>query len=399
MSDIDYLERLPKINSAASTDNNFALSEDERRTLDEESKTKLIELLKREESVTTSEIVSRFKSGDKEAAEILVRTFYPYVESLLVALEKRDLQERASERGGIAPALISSGGRRKEFLNSFFTDFVNKAADIDLSKGIRLYLYSHCAEPFVKRIQDTLDQPKDNNESLKDSSRERSLFLDDEPGHKASTSTNYRSQDYSTQTKDSLFFEDIPKPKMRISGIPATRSLSGKEDVANRERNSAAKTGGVKGPVYMRQSDSLTGATSVGSTEVRRAGTLGNNSNQAQLLRTDSGTKAAISSRIPRNNVHLAPALSPSEDIPEKEPVSAVPTAPAQLSRKAQAIVAGLRKLAVTDLEAYRTVVMRYFANCSFAELCQKLEVTSAGEIGLRLLRGLLSLGGEQRPN
>ena len=141
MSDIDYLERLPKINSAASTDNNFALSEDERRTLDEESKTKLIELLKREESVTTSEIVSRFKSGDKEAAEILVRTFYPYVESLLVALEKRDLQERASERGGIAPALISSGGRRKEFLNSFFTDFVNKAADIDLSKGIRLYLY------------------------------------------------------------------------------------------------------------------------------------------------------------------------------------------------------------------------------------------------------------------
>ena len=149
----------------------------------------------------------------------------------------------------------------------------------------------------------------------------------------------------------------------------------------------------------MRQSDSLTGATSVGSTEVRRAGTLGNNSNQAQLLRTDSGTKAAISSRIPRNNVHLAPALSPSEDIPEKEPVSAVPTAPAQLSRKAQAIVAGLRKLAVTDLEAYRTVVMRYFANCSFAELCQKLEVTSAGEIGLRLLRGLLSLGGEQRPN
>lgn len=399
MSDIDYLERLPKINSAASTDNNFALSEDERRTLDEESKTKLIELLKREESVTTSEIVSRFKSGDKEAAEILVRTFYPYVESLLVALEKRDLQERASERGGIAPALISSGGRRKEFLNSFFTDFVNKAADIDLSKGIRLYLYSHCAEPFVKRIQDTLDQPKDNNESLKDSSRERSLFLDDEPGHKASTSINYRSQDYSTQTKDSLFFEDIPKPKMRISGIPATRSLSGKEDVANRERNSAAKTGGVKGPVYMRQSDSLTGATSVGSTEVRRAGTLGNNSNQAQLLRTDSGTKAAISSRIPRNNVHLAPALSPSEDIPEKEPVSAVPTAPAQLSRKAQAIVAGLRKLAVTDLEAYRTVVMRYFANCSFAELCQKLEVTSAGEIGLRLLRGLLSLGGEQRPN
>ena len=97
MSDIDYLERLPKINSAASTDNNFALSEDERRTLDEESKTKLIELLKREESVTTSEIVSRFKSGDKEAAEILVRTFYPYVESLLVALEKRDLQERLTE--------------------------------------------------------------------------------------------------------------------------------------------------------------------------------------------------------------------------------------------------------------------------------------------------------------
>ncbi len=399
MSDIDYLERLPKINSAASTDNSFALSEDERQTLDEESKTKLIELLKREESGTTSEIVSRFKSGDKEAAEILVRTFYPYVESLLVALEKRDLQERASERGGIAPALISSGGRRKEFLNSFFTDFVNKAADIDLSKGIRLYLYSHCAEPFIKRLQDTLEQPKDNTESLKDSSRERSLFLDDEPGHKALASTNYRSQDYSNPAKDSLFFEDIPKPKMRISGIPATRSLSGKEDVVNRERNSVAKTGGVKGPVYMRQSDSLAGAASSGSIEVRRVGTLGNASNQAQLLRTDSGTKTAISSRIPRNNVHLAPALSPSEDIPEKEPVSAAPTAPAQLSRKAQAIAGGLKKLAVTDLEAYRTVVMRYFANCSFAELCQKLEVTSAGEIGLRLLRGLLSLGGEQRPS
>ncbi len=399
MSDIDYLERLPKINGAASTENNFALSEDERQTLDEESKTKLIELLKREEYATTSEIVSRFKSGDKEAAEILVRTFYPYVESLLVALEKRDLQERASERGGIAPALISSGGRRKEFLNSFFTDFVNKAADIDLSKGIRLYLYSHCAEPFVKRIQNTLEQPKDNIESLKDSSRERSLFLDDEPGHKASASANYRSQDYNDQNKDSLFFEDIPKPKMRISGIPATRSLSGKEDVANRERSFAAKTGGVKGPVYVRQSDSLTNAASVGSAEMRRASTLGNTSNQAQLLRTDSGTKIAISPRMPRNNVHLAPALSPSEDVPEKEPVTAAPTAPAQLSRKAQAIASGLKKLASTDLEAYRTVVMRYFANCSFAELCQKLEVTSAGEIGLRLLRGLLSLSGEQRPN
>ena len=110
MSDIDYLERLPKINGTASAENNFALSDDEHRTLDEESKTKLIELLKREDSATTSEIVSRFQNGDKEAAEILVRTFYPYVESLLVALEKRDLQERASERGGIAPALISSGG-------------------------------------------------------------------------------------------------------------------------------------------------------------------------------------------------------------------------------------------------------------------------------------------------
>ena len=91
MSDIDYLERLPKININASTENNFNLSDDERQTLDEESKTKLIELLKREEAATTSEMISRFKSGDKEAAEILVRTFYPYVESLLVALEKRRL--------------------------------------------------------------------------------------------------------------------------------------------------------------------------------------------------------------------------------------------------------------------------------------------------------------------
>lgn len=398
MSDIDYLERLPKINSTASTENNFALSDDERRTLDEESKTKLIELLKREEAATTSEMVSRFKSGDKEAAEILVRTFYPYVESLLVALEKRDLQERASERGGIAPALISNGGRRKEFLNSFFTDFVNKAADIDLSKGIRLYLYSHCAEPFAKRIQNSLELPKVSDDNSKDINQERSLFLDDEPGHKVSTSANYKNQDYNGQNKDSLFFEDVPKPKMRISGIPATRSFSGKEDGANRERISTSKSSGVRGPVYVRQSESSSGIVSLGSTETRRIGALGSGSTQAQLLRADSGVKAAVS-RVPRNNMHLAPALSPSEDVPEKEPVSAAPAAPAQLSRKAQALASGLKKLATTDLEAYRTVVMRYFANCSFAELCQKLEVTSAGEIGLRLLRGLLSLGGEQRSN
>lgn len=398
MSDIDYLERLPKINGTASAENNFALSDDEHRTLDEESKTKLIELLKREDSATTSEIVSRFQNGDKEAAEILVRTFYPYVESLLVALEKRDLQERASERGGIAPALISSGGRRKEFLNSFFTDFVNKAADIDLSKGIRLYLYSHCAEPFVKRIQNSLETPKANDDNTKDNSQGHSLFLDDEPGHKISAPANYKSQDYGGTNKDSLFFEDVPKPKMRISGIPATRSLSGKEEVANRERLSTSKTGGVRGPVYVRQSESSSGLAGVGSSETRRVGSLGSASNQAQLLRTDSGVKAAVS-RVPRNNVHLAPALSPSEDTPEKEPVAAAPAAPAQLSRKAQALASGLKRLAATDLEAYRTVVMRYFANCSFAELCQKLEVTSAGEIGLRLLRGLLSLGGEQRSN
>ena len=398
MSDIDYLGQLPKIGDGPATENNFILSEDDSQTLNEESKTKLIQLLKREEATTTSEVVHRFKNGDKEAAELLVRTFYPYVESLLVALEKRDLQERASERGGIAPALISSGGRRKEFLNNFFTDFVNKAADIDLSKGIRLYLYSHCAEPFAKRIQSSLESSKSEAAYGKDGRQEHSLFLDDEPGHKVSASTDYKSQDYNNQNRDSLFFEDIPKPKMRISGIPASRSISNKEEAAKSEPSSASSSGGVKGPVYVRQSDSVSGGISIKSAEVRRTGPWGGAPNQAQLLRSDSANKMAIS-HLPRNNVHLAPALSPSEELPEKEPVSASPAAPAQLSRKAQFLANALKRLAATDLEAYRTVVMRYFAGCSFAELCQKLEVTSAGEIGLRLLRGLLSLSGEPRSN
>lgn len=396
MSNIDYLEQLPKVAGAVSTENNFALSKDEHSTLDEESKTKLIELLKREEATVTSDIVARFKSGDKEAAELLVRTFYPYVESLLVALEKRDLQERVSERVGIAPALISSGGRRKEFLNAFFTNFVNKAADIDLSRGIRLYLYSHCAEPFAKRIQSSLDSI---TSIAKDNSGERSLFLDDEPDRQLSSSGNYKIQEAST--KNSLFFEDVPKPKMRISGIPAVRSISNREEAASLESASdpSAKVGGVKGPLYVRKSDNLSGVINVKTVESRRLGpSLSSTANQAQLGRSESGSRTAAQ-RAVRNNVHLAPALSPSEDVSEKEPNAAAPVAPAQLSRKAQVLVGSLKKLADTDLEAYRTVVMRYFAGCSFAELCQKLEVTSAGEIGLRLLRGLLSLSGEQRPN
>lgn len=404
MSDIDYLEQLPKVNGDVSTENNFTLAEDERSALDEESKIKLIELLKHEDAATVSEIVGRFKNGDKEAAEILVRTFYPYVESLLVALEKRDLQERASERGGIAPALISSGSRRRDFLSSFFVDFVNKAAEADFSKGIRLYFYSHCVDSFSKRIQASLGLSKNSSENVnakEDSKeRERSLFLDDEPNHNASSSGNYRAQEHVAENKSSLFFEDIPKPKMRISGIPATRSVSNKESSVAKEgsSNQNAKVGGVKGPVYVRQSDSLAGSIAARATEVRRSG-LGINapSGKAQLMRSESGTKNAIQ-RTSRNNVHLAPALSPSEDVPEKEAApSAVPAPQSQLTRKAQVLVSGLKKLAATDLEAYRTVVMRYFANCSFAELCQKLEVTSAGEIGLRLLRGLLSLGGDQR--
>ena len=405
MSDIDYLEQLPKTNSGGvSAENNFTLSEDGRSALDEESKIKLIELLKHEDAATVSEIVSRFKSGDKEAAEILVRTFYPYVEGLLVALEKRDLQERASERVGIAPALISSGGRRREFLSSFFVDFVNKAAEADFSKGIRLYLYSHCVDTFSKRMQNSLDSSKSSGEDNKEiiKSYERSLFLDDEPNHNASSSGNYKAQDHMAENKSSLFFEDIPKPKMRISGIPAARSSSNKENVGGKDNasNQNVKVGGVKGPVYMRQSDSLSGSIAARSAEVRRLG-LGANtpSSRAQLVRSDSNGKTATTNqRTSRNNVHLAPALSPSEDVPEKEAApSAVVTAQPQLTRKAQILIGGLKKLATTDIEAYRTVVMRYFANCSFAELCQKLEVTSAGEIGLRLLRGLLSLGGDQR--
>ena len=54
MSDIDYLGQLPKIGDGPATENNFILSEDDSQTIDEESKTKLIQLLKREEATTTS---------------------------------------------------------------------------------------------------------------------------------------------------------------------------------------------------------------------------------------------------------------------------------------------------------------------------------------------------------
>ena len=121
---------------------------------EEGGRNRLVERLKREEPEVLALVLEHFKSGDKEAAELLVRTFYPYAERLVIALEKRDSQNKAQPQGGIAPALTSLGSKRSEFLNDFFAQLVSQAGELDLSQGIKLYIYERKTSPELAAMFD-----------------------------------------------------------------------------------------------------------------------------------------------------------------------------------------------------------------------------------------------------
>ncbi|MBQ7529200.1 hypothetical protein IJT10_04790 [bacterium] len=102
---------------------------------------RVIELLKSEDPDCTKEILTLFREGNKEAAEIIVRTFYPYAENLLVMLEKKNLHHKIYSYNGVAPSLTTNGSNRVNFLNNFFLRFVSGAANLNLDEGIKIYIF------------------------------------------------------------------------------------------------------------------------------------------------------------------------------------------------------------------------------------------------------------------
>lgn len=106
-----------------------------------EAQVKVIELLKTEDPDCTKSVLALFREGNKEAAEIIVRTFYPYAENLLVMLERKNLHNKIYSYNGVAPSLTTIGSSRAEFLNNFFLEFVTNAANLELDEGIKIYIF------------------------------------------------------------------------------------------------------------------------------------------------------------------------------------------------------------------------------------------------------------------
>ncbi|MGM9998253.1 MAG: hypothetical protein ACI38Q_02475 [Candidatus Bruticola sp.] len=414
MSDIDFFTQLPRNGSVAANQNDWSLSENDSKILDEEAKIKTIELLKREDVITTSDIIRRFQNNDKEAAEILVRTFYPYLESLLIALEKKDSQKRSSERLGVAPALTSSESERGKFLNEFFIDFVNGADKIDFSNGVRLYLYKTCTEAFIKMQQKkTSSAPALNStQRVQDG---KALFFDDYDNLTSSEENRWPIVKEADSSPAELFFDDnAPKANVRkkISGTPVARSSGA--DLPKIKQQSRVQTSGGSADkrtaankdknIYERRRKAQP-VSSLNAAAEDKNTLPGVAAGKAHLLRSNNNRLSLASKINLRNSTHLAPPLGQVDEITEEKHSSSVTpidaftqdsaASHAVLSSRANNIPIRLKKLAASDIEAYRAVTMRYFANCSFADLCHKLEVTSASEIGLRLLRGLLGISAD----
>lgn len=197
-----------------------------------EERERFIERLKREDASASALVLEHFKSGDKEAAELLVRTFYPYAESLLVSLEKRDPQSRVYGQSGIAPALTETGSRREEFLNDFFVNFVKGYADLDLSKGIRLYLFKSFIEIFDEKVRSASGSNGGvavglrSRRQIQSSSEAYAVLLSDEDAGQGEDTQLHKLQN-SAQSSDLLLDRPArPDRTKRMTGVPAGWTLS-----------------------------------------------------------------------------------------------------------------------------------------------------------------------------
>ncbi len=320
---------------------------------EEGGRNRLVERLKREEPEALALVLEHFKSGDKEAAELLVRTFYPYAERLVIALEKRDSQNKAQPQGGIAPALTSLGSKRSEFLNDFFAQLVSQAGELDLSQGIKLYIYERCLESYAERSKQLPaplklaeggeSKPEPKVKKAAKAGTGGDLFFDDELAEEGESGELV----IAPSKGDDLFLDDSSRsPKKKISGIPASRALPG---------------GG----------------------EPSLSGEFEGINSKLEEIAFPSSLHRAIKAQVPP----AAEAASGPEEGGE-------PQAP--MSKRARLLWQGLERLAQTDTEAYWAVALRYFAYSTFTDLSRNLGLKSSREVGLRLLEGLLKLGREQ---
>lgn len=445
----------------------------------------LISRLRREEPETVKGILRHFKSGDKFAAELLVRTFYPYAENLLVALESRSPHNRMSSQNSVAPSLTVAGSPRAEILNDFFARLIKDAADIDLRSGIKLYIFRSFMDSFARRMRSF--SSKEALEAVKSSAKSSSERKDAETDGKMSDSFEAMfSYDTFTETpveqtdglsKAAAGFPDAAgkREKKRITGIPASRPADTakaglRNEPAAPSRSKAEESRRpVKEPVSAAPARSIPAAqeqqktpkaaqpavpravnqtansaytrwqaknsrksfasAAKSSSESLPAANRNNAKTKKEQSAAESSTEAVSAPRLLRQNKAAALAgsiskngaskvMRPSEDMKihaalqdKGGKVNLAPSLPdsrsveyadyrdfsdeeirASLSGKAKYVLTALNSLASGDPEAYRYVVMRYFAGRTFAQLSQDFEVKSSADIGMRLLRGLKAI-------
>ena len=464
---------------------------DQARLHDNAAQVQLISRLRREEPEAVKVILRHFKDGDKFAAELLVRTFYPYAENLLVALESRSPNNRMTSQSIVAPSLTVPGSRRAELLNDFFIRFIKDAPELELSSGIKLYIFRSFMDSFSRRMRsfssrDGLEAVKsgvkgsaqsaaagETDDAAADSVEAMFRYdsfsgvYDSQRGRSGKTSSSHNSE-------TGLNARD----KKRISGLPVSRPAADANAPRNNEpaasgRNRAEEPRVAKEPKFTVPARSVSaasagygGAKAAGHEASRSSGgkkaetayarwqaynsrtslTLAAERKRreaAETLKSDEiKNKKNVSAAESKNAGPSAPqplrqtktsalagsisqdgagkAMRPSEDMKihaalqgKAGKVSLAPSIPdsqcgepaaqgysvasedelrAALSGKAKYVLSALNSLVASDIEAYRYVVMRYFACRTFAQLSQDFDVKSSADIGMRLLRGLKAI-------
>ena len=224
------------------------------RRQDNDAQVRIIALLRREEPEAVRVILRHFKNGDKFAAELLIRTFYPYAENLLVALESRSPHNRMASQSSVAPSLTVAGSKRAEILNDFFVRLIKDAPELDLRSGIKLYIFRSFMDRFSKRSRsfsskDGLEAVKSGPKGSKQPSAAEAASEKKSDSIEAmfsydtfKESSESRKSGENKAAADSTEASAVKREPKRMTGIPASRAFEGVKD-ARRNEPAAVPTG------------------------------------------------------------------------------------------------------------------------------------------------------------
>lgn len=218
------------------------------RRHDNAAQVRIIALLRREEPEAVRVILRHFKNGDKFAAELLIRTFYPYAENLLVALESRSPHNRMASQSSVAPSLTVAGSKRAEILNDFFVRLVKDAPESDLRSGIKLYIYRSFMDSFSKRMRsfssrDGLEAVKSGAKGSKQPSAAEASAKNSDSFEAMFSYDTFKESPESRKSCENKIAADsseaaaVKREQKRITGIPASGPV---ENVKSARRNESA---------------------------------------------------------------------------------------------------------------------------------------------------------------